>query len=317
MAKKETILVVGSINMDLVVRSLHMPAPGETILGSGFKTSFGGKGANQAVAVARLGGKCVMIGCVGDDPFGRDLLANLQKEGIDTHAVGTRKDESTGVAVIVVDSNGENSIVVASGANWRVTPDDDIFPNESLFEQAAVVLLQLELPLPTVRAAVELGKRHGCTVILDPAPAIKPMPEDLCAVDVLTPNLGEAEIMTGRKAGDPSEDKLVATELVGKGARNVVLKLGSRGSLAVMADGHFYTVPAFKVQVVDTTGAGDAFTGALAVAMRRGDRIRDAVRFASAAGSLACTKMGAQAAMPTADEVKILMADQPQQERGA
>jgi ribokinase len=317
MAKKETILVVGSINMDLVVRSPHMPAPGETILGSGFKTSFGGKGANQAVAVARLGGKCAMIGRVGDDPFGRDLVANLTKEGIDTHAVATCDDEPTGVAVIVVDSNGENSIVVASGANWRVTPDDDIFPNESLFEQAAVVLLQLELPLPTVRAAIEMAKRHGCTVILDPAPALKPMPEDLCAVDLLTPNISEAEIITGRKAGDPCEDKLIGSELIGKGARNVVLKLGPRGSLAVMGDGHFYTVPAFKVQVVDTTGAGDAFTGALAVATRRQDRLHDAVRFASAAGSLACTKLGAQSAMPTADEVEILMEDQPQQERGA
>jgi ribokinase len=138
------------------------------------------------------------------------------------------------------------------------------------------------------------------------------MPENLCAVDLLTPNISEAEIITGRKAGDVSEDKLIATELIGKGAKNVVLKLGSRGCLAVMGDGHFYTVPAFKVNVVDTTGAGDAFTGALAVAMWRGDRIHEAARFASAAGSLACTKLGAQAAMPTADEVQILLADQAQ-----
>ena len=168
----------------------------------------------------------------------------------------------------------------------------------------------LELPLPTVRAAIDMARRHRAMVILDPAPAPSPMPEDLCQVDLLSPNISEAEIITGRKTGEVTEEKLIASELVGKGAKSVVLKLGARGCLAVMEDGHFYTVPGYKVTPVDTTGAGDAFTGALAVAMRRGERIRDAATFAAAAGALACTKLGAQAAMPTADEVAILMEDQ-------
>lgn len=307
---KDTILVVGSINMDMVVRVKNLPAAGETILGEGFQTSYGGKGANQAVGVARLGGKCKMIGAVGDDPFGRALRDNLVKEGVDCTAVTTKKDTASGVAMIMVDSNGENSIVVASGANYMVTPDDDIFPNVPLFEEAAIVVLQLELPLPTVRAAIEMARRHKCQVILDPAPAPAMMPEDLCKVDILTPNEREAERIVGSKSGDESSDKLLACDLIARGAKNVVLKLGARGSLVVMSDEHFYTIPPVKVQVVDTTAAGDAFTAALAVAIARGDRMREAALYANAAGALACTRLGAQSAMPTAHETDMLLKDQ-------
>jgi len=311
---KDSILVVGSINMDMVVRVREMPAPGETVLGGGFGTAFGGKGANQAVAVARLGGKCRFISAVGDDEFGPALRGNLHKEGVDCSAVATKRGEPSGVAMIMVDANGENSIVVSSGANFHVTPDDDLFPNEHLFAEAAIVVLQLELPLPTVRAACELARRHHGRILLDPAPAPATLCDELCRVDVLTPNVTEAQRITGGRTvglGDESVDKLVASAIIQRGAKNVVLKLGGRGSMVVTGDGHFYTVPPFKVPIVDTTAAGDAFTGALAVAMARGDHLRDAARFANAAGALACTRLGAQTAMPTALEVGVLMRDQP------
>jgi len=312
MGEEPKVLVVGSINMDMVVRSGRMPAPGETVLGEGFKTSPGGKGANQAVAAARLGGRVAMIARVGDDAFGEELLANLRQEGVDCGAVGTSPQTPTGVAMIIVDAQGENSIVVASGANFRVTPDDDILPNEHLFEQAAVVLMQLELPLPTVRAAMTLARRHGCKVILDPAPAPRIMPEELCCVDILSPNVSEAEQITGNRSGlEERVDKQVASELIARGAKTAVLKLGSRGAMAVTADGHFYTVPSYKVNVVDTTAAGDAFTAGLAVATAGGAKLHEAVKLANAAGALACTRIGAQAAMPTGDEVRLLMTDQP------
>jgi len=311
MSESPLILVVGSINMDMVLRGPYMPAPGETVLGSGFKTSPGGKGANQAVAVARLGGSCAMIGCVGQDAFGDQLLAGLNAEGIDCQAVCRTADAPTGVAMIVVDAKGENAIVVASGANYRASPDDSIVPNEELFEEASVVVLQLELPLPTVRAAAQLARRHRCKVILDPAPVPNVMSPGLCEVDILTPNMVECEAMTGKKAGvEERVDKGIALDLIDMGAGAVVLKLGPRGSLVVMADGHFYTLPPYKVQVQDTTAAGDAFTGALAVAVASGQDLRKAARFGNAAGALACTKIGAQSAIPTADEVKILMEDQ-------
>ncbi|HAU37347.1 MAG TPA: ribokinase, partial [Phycisphaerales bacterium] len=304
---RQTILVVGSINMDLVVRSPHMPAPGETVLGNGFVTNPGGKGANQAVAAARLGGPCAMIGRVGDDEFGRTLTARLAAEKIDCANVLTTEGVPTGVAMIVVDSHGENSIVVASGANYRLSPDD-LFCREEAFARAAVVVLQLELPLPTVRAACDLARRNGCRIVMDPAPATPQLDDALCAVDILSPNVSEAEILTGKKAGEDRVDKIVAMDLIARGAKAAVLKLGARGSLVVTNDGHFYRVPSYKVNVVDTTAAGDAFTAALAVALAHGNDLHSAARFANAAGALACTKFGAQATMPTADEVRILMA---------
>lgn len=307
---QDKVLVVGSINMDLVVRAPFLPGPGETVRGGEFQATPGGKGANQAVAVARLGQRCHMIGRVGKDAFGTDLLMNLQVQGVDCSAVAVTPDVATGTAMIVVDSNGENSIVIAGGANEDVTPDDDIFPHEELFQQAAVVVLQLELPLPAIRAAIDLARRNNCKIILDPAPALVPMPDDLFEVDIFTPNAIEAERITGNKVRNVSEDKLAASDLITRGAGAVVLKLGPRGCLVVTADEHIYTTPPYRVNVVDTTGAGDAFTGALAVAIARGEPMRDAARFANAVGALACTKLGAQAAMPTAEEVAILMQDQ-------
>lgn len=309
MAEKPNVLVVGSINMDMVVRSPHMPAPGETVLGDGFVTNAGGKGANQAVAAARLGANCKLIGRIGEDSFGTALLENLRKEAIDCNDVLRTANLATGVALIIVDARGENSIVVASGANFRLTPDD-VFSRAAAFEWADVVLLQLELPQPTVRAAAELAERHKCLIVLDPAPAPKQFCERLCHVDIITPNVGEAEIITGAKTGEERGDKNIALDLIARGAKAAVLKLGSRGSMVVTADGDIDRVPPFKVDIVDTTGAGDTFSAAIGVAAARGLDLAMAAKFANAAGALACTRLGAQAAMPTEAEVLMLMQDQ-------
>ena len=310
MSEKPNILVVGSINMDLVIRTHHMPAPGQTLPGSGFVTSPGGKGANQAVAVARMGGQCTMIGRVGDDAFGQELLVGMEAEGIDCANVLKTDDVATGVAMIIVDSMGENSIVVAGGANLRLTPDD-IFPCAELFDRADVLVLQLEVPMTTVRAATDLARRHNCRIILDPAPAPRCMPEELYQVDVISPNVIETEALTGTKTIEDRLDKQAASELIARGAKAAVLKLGSRGSLVIAADGQIARVPAYKVNIVDTTAAGDAFIGALAVAVAAGMDLPEAARRANAAGALACTRLGAQSAMPTADEVRMLIEDQP------
>lgn len=310
MAEQPDILVVGSVNMDLVVRSPYMPSAGETVLGKGFATWPGGKGANQAVAAARLGAKCRMIARVGDDTFGRQLLDGMKTEGIDCEAVSITDNCSTGVAMIIVDGNGENSIVVAGGANRRLSPDD-IFPLEELFEQTDIVLLQLEIPLPTVRAAIGLAKRHNCKIVLDPAPAPKDLSKELCQVDVISPNITEAKMITATPTEKERADRNIGLDLLSRGAKAAVLKLGSRGSLVVASDGQFERVRAYKVDIVDTTAAGDAFTAALAVAIASGKNLPLAARFANAAGALACTKLGAQKAMPDIIEVKMLMADQP------
>jgi len=310
MAEEPMILVVGSINMDLVVRCSHMPVGGQTVLGSGFRTSGGGKGANQAVAIARMGGKCRFLGRVGEDAFGEALLAGMRAEAIDCSDLLGTPEAPTGVAMIIVDARGENLIVVAGGANHCLSPDD-IFPRAELFEQADIVVLQLELPLPTVRAAINMARRNGCKIILDPAPAPRHLPEELCRVDIISPNVIEAELITGTKTGEERADKNIASDLIARGASAAVLKLGARGSMVVTADGQIARVPAYRVKIVDTTAAGDAFTGALAVAVANGQDLLRAAKFANAAGALACTKLGAQAAMPTAAEVKMLMADQP------
>lgn len=310
MSDTPQILVVGSVNMDLVIKSPHMPAPGETVLGSAFATMPGGKGANQAVAAARLGGRCRMIGRVGDDAFGQALLANLRGNGVDADGVTVTPGQPSGVAMIIVDGRGENTIVVASGANACVTPDD-VFGHAAAFAQADVVVLQLELPVETVMAAISMARRHDRPVVLDPAPARTDLPRELFQVDYLSPNETEAQLLTGTPMAGVHKARAAAADLVMRGARHVVLKLGSAGALVVCRDERIHQVRPYRVQVVDTTAAGDAFTGALAVAVGRGEPLAHATRFACAAGALAVTRMGAQPAMPTLDEVRMLMADQP------
>jgi len=313
MPETPNILVVGSINMDLAIQSPKLPEPGETVLGRGFLSTPGGKGANQAVAVARMGGHCHMIGAVGDDTFGRSLLDHLQEEGVDCQGVGVRRDSRTGVAIIIVDSLGENTIVVDSGANHDVNPDDNIFPHREMFEAADVVVLQLELPLFTVRAAIEQARRCGCKIILDPAPAPAPhhMPPELYHVDILTPNVAEARRLTGQTTDEDRVDKIAALELIARGARAVAVKLGHHGTMVVSDQGLFERLSPYKVEVADTTAAGDAYTGALAVAIGQGEDLVSAAKFANAAGALTCRQIGAPSAIPDADEVRRLMRDQP------
>jgi ribokinase len=295
--------------MDMVMRVAQMPSAGETLHGEGFATSPGGKGANQAVAAARAGAKCIMLGRVGDDPFGHKLRDVLAAEDIDCDNVMVTDETSTGAAMILVDRLGENSIVISGGANLALTPDD-IFPRGELFGLADVVILQLEIPLPTVRAAMDLARRHSCKIVLDPTPVPVRLPDELLAVDIITPNAIEAEQITGVQAAEERADRQVASQLVERGAGAAVLKTGHRGSLVVSADGEIARVPPYRVDIVDTTGAGDAFTGNLAVAAARGNCLADAARIANAAGALACTKFGAQAAIPTWDEIQMLMEDQ-------
>ncbi len=311
MGESAKILVVGSINMDLVVHGVRMPDPGQTVLGDRFATTPGGKGANQAVAAARLGADCSLIGRVGDDSFGPVLLETLQSAGVNTDGVTVTEGHPSGVAMIVVDNQGENAIVVAGGANRRVSPDD-LYSRESAFTAAGFVVLQLELPYPTVKAAISLARKHRCRVILDPAPARADLPAEMLAVDVLTPNQGESETLTGMPASSLHSAKAVAAELVMRGAGNVVLTLGAAGALVVYDRVHIQRAPAYKVDVVDTTAAGDAFTGALAAALARGEPLVRAAQFANAAGAIVASRFGAQTAMPTAEEVKMLMDDQPQ-----
>jgi ribokinase len=282
------IVVIGSINMDLVCRTPALPGAGETVLGTEFLTIHGGKGANQAVAAARLANGRAdvhMIGRVGADDFGRELVAGLRENGVVTKRVRVTKGVASGVAMILVDRRGENSIVVTPGANAQVTPAD-VDAAESLIRTAAVVVMQLEIPLPTVRHAVKTCRRLGVFTILDPAPApAKPIRFD---VDLLTPNESEA--------------LAVRTD----GARQVVLKLGARGCRLVDGD-RSRDMKAFKVKVVDSTAAGDAFTGALAVARALGMEMCEALLMGNAAGALCCTKMGAQPALPRRAEVERLM----------
>ncbi len=314
MATPGNILIIGSINMDMVVRTGQLPQPGETVLGHGLTITPGGKGANQAVAVARMGGQAAMIGRVGNDQFGKTVLTRLFAEQVDCCNVAVADNAATGIAMIQVDSAGENAIVVDSGANAHVNADDDIAVNDELFAKADIVVMQLELPIPTVRAALRQAKRHGCRVILDPAPvpAGGVLPAEFFAVDVLTPNIIEACQLTGRKISDSKALRHIATDLIGRGAQAVVITLDHLGAIVATADGEIERLHPYKVEWVNSTAAGDAFTGALAVAMSRDLSLTDAARFANAAGALACTKDGAIDAIPTADEVRMLMNDQPQ-----
>jgi ribokinase len=303
------IVVIGSINMDLVCRTPTIPIPGETILGKDFSTIPGGKGANQAVAAAKLGGDVHMIGRVGDDDFGQRLLNGLQQHGVNTSRVTITEGVASGIAIILVDAKGENSIVVAPGANHRLTKAD-IDAAESLIAGASVVVMQLEIPLPVVRHAIAMCKRHRVYAILDPAP-VPPdgLSQALYRVDLLTPNQPEAELLLGitsarKKVRDP---KQIGTDLLLRGAGTVVLKLGAAGAMNITGDRAIEPVKGFKVKVVDTTAAGDAFTGALAVAHREGMSLKDSTRFANAAGALCCTTFGAQPALPSRAQVDAML----------
>jgi ribokinase len=297
-----SILVVGSLNMDFVAQVECLPLPGETVLGGGFRTIPGGKGANQACAAGRLGGRVRMVGRVGDDVFGGQLRESLQASGVDVRDVLSTDATPSGVALILVDARGENQIVVATGANGCLTRLD---VETALGDaDAGYLLLQLETPLETVAAAAAIGRRRGLTVILDPAPA-RALPADVLAcVDILTPNESEALILLGRREAAVSLEQApdVARALRDLGVGTVILKLGQHGAFlsSASARGHF---AAPRVDVVDATAAGDTFNGALAVALAEGRSVGDAVTFANTAAALSVTRFGAQASIPSRADV--------------
>jgi ribokinase len=303
---KPRIAVVGSLNMDLVIRSPHIPQPGETILGSDFVTIPGGKGANQAVAAARLGAEVSMVGRLGQDAFADVLLDNLAAAGVDAAHVQKDAGAATGVALIVVDDNGENSIVVASGANMRVT-EADINSAETVIANASVLILQLEVPLPAVMRSAVIAREHGVPVILNPAPA-RELPADLFKlVDVLIPNEIETALLSGQKSQSPSELRGSAQKLLDYGVGSVVVTQGKRGALLVSNEHEPVEFEAFKIDPVDTTAAGDAFVAGLAVHLGAGHPLPEAIQWGNAAGALAAMRFGAQTSAPTQDEVEKLI----------
>ncbi len=295
--------------MDLVIRVPRMPTPGETVLGTDFQTIPGGKGANQAVGAARLGAQVSLIGLVGDDDFGRRLLDNLRLEGVDVSQVGVHPDAATGIAMITLDESGQNSIVVASGANMRLTPGQVAASWETL-GKVDVVVMPLEVPLECITQAIELGRRSGAQIVLNPAPA-QPLPNDLLrGVDVLVPNESETALLTGESVETLEQAERAGRKLQDRGAESLVMTLGSRGVLLMDGDTRTAALPAHKVNVVDTTAAGDAFVAALAVALSEGEALEQAARMANAAGAIAVTRMGAQPSMPTRQDInELLQAD--------
>jgi len=304
------LVVVGSLNMDFVVTVNRLPAPGETVLGSGFQMIPGGKGGNQACAAARLGGAAVtvrMAGRVGYDVFADHLKASLSAAGVDVSAVHATRAQPTGVALIWVDRAGQNSIVVASGANHELLPAD-LGALRPVFRGARLVLFQLETPLATVRGALELARQEGTQTILDPAPAQRLPAEFLRLADILTPNETEALILLGQLPARvrAAEAPALTQALRASGAQRVVLKLGDQGCFYDDGARQIH-LPAFPVEVRDSTAAGDIFNGGLAVALAEGRPVAEALRFASAAAALSVTRLGAQASVPTRAEVAAFL----------
>lgn len=301
------VVVFGSINMDLVVRTPRLPAPGETLTGYTFFTAPGGKGANQAVACARLGAPTRMVGRIGDDLFGEQLRASLRSFGVQDDGVLTTPGPS-GVALIAVDDTAENTIVIVPGANGAVSIAD-IPRLERALDGARALLLQLEVPIETVVAAARAAHTRGVTVILDPAPAL-PLPDELYALaDIITPNEHEAATLTGIAVHNDQGAIAAARALIARGARRVALKLGARGALTADTEGEQFW-SSFTVTPVDTVAAGDAFNGGLAVALSEGRSFDEAIRWGLAAGALSVTRHGAQPSMPERNDVLTLLAQE-------
>jgi ribokinase len=296
------IAVVGSANVDLVARVPRLPLPGETIIGSEFLQAMGGKGANQAVAAARLGAEVAFIARVGDDAYGDACLHSYQEAGVNIEAVQRTPHTSTGIALIPVDDRGENHVIVISGANARLAAAD-VESAASLIRSADVLLLQLEVPDETNRAAINIAYEMGKTIILNPAP-YRPIERSvLNKVSVLTPNLTEAEHLLGDVLAD---EEVLAKGILGAGVQSAVITLGAKGALVAGSWG-WLRIPVYEVAAVDTTGAGDAFNAGLAVGLAEGKSLEQAARFASAVAALAVTKMGAQPGMPSRAQVEAFL----------
>ena len=299
------IVVVGSSNTDMVIKTERIPEPGETIIGGDFIMAAGGKGANQAVAAARLGGEVTFIARVGTDIFGNQAVKDFQKEGIVSDYVVEDEEYPSGVALIFVDQKGENSIAVASGANGQLSPKDVEAAREKI-SQAHVLLLQLEIPMETVESAARLASELGKKVILNPAPATELEDSLLSTLSVITPNESETEILTGIKVENELSAKKAAEVFRAKGVSNVIITMGSRGSF-LYCDSEVAMIPTRRITAMDTTAAGDAFNGALAYSIAKGEAVSEAVRVANLVGALSATKMGAQPSMPTSEELQKFM----------
>lgn len=300
---RRQILVVGSSNTDMVIKAAHLPRPGETILGGTFFMNPGGKGANQAVAIARLGGPVTFICKTGSDIFGHQSQQLFEEEGINTSYVFSDSGNPSGVALITVDEKAENCIVVASGANANLL-QSDLEKAEEAIERADLVLMQLEVPMETVCFVADIAWQKGKKVILNPAPA-HPLPVDLLRhLYLITPNETEAEMITGVKITDESSAGEAARALSGMGVQHVIITLGSKGAL-IYSNGKAEMVPALKVEAVDTTAAGDVFNGALTVALSEGRSLKEAARFACKASAISVTRVGAQSSAPYRNEVDI------------
>ena len=296
-----SIVVVGSINTDMVVRVPRLPRAGETVLGGVFRQLAGGKGANQAVAAARAGGVVAMVGCLGDDQRGRDAVEVLRGDGVDVSQIHHLSAAASGVALIVVDGGGQNSIAVAPGANARLTPAM-VRQAEPLLAAAEVVLVQLEVPLDAVVETATIASGHGVRVVLDPAPA-QPLPDALWRhLALITPNVTEAAALTGREIRDRRDARAAAGILLERGVESAVVTLGADGVLVATRQTRTM-IAGLAVEAVDTTAAGDTFAGALAARLAEGADLVEASRFANAAAALAVTRMGAQPSVPTRDEI--------------
>jgi ribokinase len=302
--RQQPIVVVGSINIDLVSKAERIPVSGETVLATEFKTHLGGKGANQAVAIARLGYPVHMIGKVGSDAFGEKLLSGLDQAGVGTSAVVTVEDTS-GVAMIVVSPEGDNIIIVTPGANSALRPPD-LDAHVEMLRSARLVLAQLETPMDTMEYLATLCEREGIPLMLDPAPSHALSPTVLRQISWFTPNETEAASYAGGKKTESLEQ--TAESLLQQGLRGLVLKLGAAGVYLRSQEGLKLHVPAFRVKAVDTTAAGDAFNGAFAVGLARGQSPQESARFAAAAAAVSVTRAGAQPSMPTTDEVDAILA---------
>ena len=303
MNNKKKIVIVGSVNTDMVISADHFPLPGETLMGTNFMTNFGGKGANQAVAAARMGGQTVFIGKVGNDNFGTSIISNLESEGINVSHLYTTQETSTGVALITTIPSGENSIIVNAGANGQLTADD-VRDSEEVIAEAGTVLMQLETPVAALTEAAKLGKKHGAFTVLNPAPA-SPLPHELLEnIDLLIPNETEASSISGVEIKDESTAMEAISAIQGMGVKNVIITVGSKGAIAKV-DGKMIMVPAFKVKAIDTTAAGDTFCGALCVALSEGKDIEAAIRFGNKASSVSVTRKGAQLSIPQRKELEM------------
>ncbi|PWB35649.1 ribokinase [Pseudomonas sp. SDI] len=300
------VVVVGSLNMDLVTRAQRLPQAGETLAGESFFTVPGGKGANQAVAAARLGAQVAMIGCVGADAYGQQLRQALLDEGIDCQAVDSASGVSSGVALIVVDASSQNAIVIVAGGNGQLTPAS-VQRFDALLQQAQVIVCQLEVPTDTVAYTLARGRALGKTVILNPAPATGPLPAEwYAAIDYLIPNESEAAALTGLPVNDLQTAKVAATRLLGLGVGKVIVTLGAQGAVFAAGKG-FEHFPAPVVQPLDTTAAGDTFVGGFAAALARGEDLRAAIAFGQRAAAISVTREGAQPSIPYLHEVQAVV----------